>query len=77
MKTNILWRSDDKRLLPADAAGKFAAETFDPPRDIRHRSFKGSWANRDYGLWTFDLVDGVKTYALEWCGYWCVTEFPS
>ena len=38
-----LWQSTDNRLLPLDAAGRFAAESFDPARRVEPGSLRGGW----------------------------------
>ncbi len=70
----MAWRSNDKRLLPRDAAGRFAGEAFED-REVLASSFRGQWAtNGKLGAWTFKLKGGNQVYRLEWTGAeWRVT----
>ena len=68
-----LWQSTDSRLLPLDAAGRFAAEAFDPARRVEPGSLRGGWrltgrGKPSAGAWTFRLIDGARTYRLEFTG---------
>ena len=83
--SSVLWRSADRRLLPLDAAGRFAAEHFGPDavRRVEPGSLRGGWATTGrgrpaFGAWTFRLIDGTAVYRLEFAGdQWRVTRGPS
>jgi hypothetical protein len=66
----MAWESTDGRLLPLDAAGRFAGECF-TDRSVDGNSLRGGWMARgrgrpSFGAWTFRLVDGVQLYRLVW-----------
>lgn len=70
-----LWQSTDNRLLPLDAAGRFAAEHFgvEANRRVEPGSLRGGWrptgrGKPSAGAWTFRLVDGTRVYRLEFTG---------
>lgn len=75
----MAWESTDRRLLPLDAAGRYAAETFEEPRRVQPGSLRGGWrpmprGKGSFGVWTFSLVGGTQVYRLTWTGEkWTVT----